>query len=343
MNKRKKYGLPVVALLIVLLVAGIIIGAQQAKKNGLKKAAEIDCPVFDTREYTVGTELADRDLTTLLSEGIDASYDIRYKNWLKNVRFTDLEANSFPAPFAVLLKTAQDDHPVFCKPDGLEIAESLSEARTLIYIVQSGPYESGNHFYSKYRPYVFTLSGKYFLPGETGITYMGDTVQEGLVKSIESFGIAESGSTNPLEQYVANFERISAFDFMGLIESAEPEEEENAIEYRLKEQDDGIDYTDWRVIPCYDLTKGYWRHGEFELNGEPPLRIMTSEVVGETAISGSYATIGTAYVQILLIRVYDCDTGKYIEFQWTPDTSARHAVSTSRMTSDPPWVYYRVK
>lgn len=336
--KKKRTGYLVIILIIILVIVGVIVVTRIVEQKHLSAAAIINCPTFDTQEYTAGTALSGRDLTMLLSEGLDAHYNIRYDYWLENVNFTDLVADSFPAPYAVLLKTAQDGQTVFCRPEGFEIADSLSEAKTLVYIEQSGPYHSGS-YYCSYQPYVFTLSGEYFMSGETGVRLIGNTVQEGIAKSIESFGVVEPRSDNPLERYVANYQRIKAYDFMAMIESAQPAEDETAIEYQVNMSDkDG-----WYVIPCYDLTEKTWRQGEFEINGDPPLRIMTCEETGWTPIQGTYAKIGTAYIQTLRIRVYDCEAGIYIEFPWHDDTSARSNVSGSRLASSPPYVYCPAK
>lgn len=341
--KKKNAGCLVVVLLIILLVVGIAVGRSLWEKSQLRNTSRVDCPVFDTRTYLAGTELEGRDLTALLSEGLSPVSDIRYGEWqLGSVRFTDPEAEGYPAPFAVLLKTVDDEQPVFCKPAGVEIADVLSEANTLIYVVQTGPFHSGS-FYCHYKPYVFTLSGEYCLPCETVQSFTCSTVQDGLVRSVECFGLADPGSANPLEQYVRNFKRIRSFDFMNVIDSSVPASDEAAIEYRIRETDDDFDYTDWREIPCYDLTEESWGNGEIELNGEPPLYIMTSEVTGNTPIQGSYATIGTAYIQTLKIRIYDCDTRTYIEFPWQDSTAARPQVSNSVIASYPPPVYYRVR
>ena len=159
--------------------------------------------------------------------------------------------------------------------------------------------------------------------------------------AVESIGIAPSDSMNPLEQYLANYARIMEFYFKGMIESATFEEDQDTIEYSMEDLSDN--YTKWCVMPCYDLTNEYWRHGEFELNGEPPLRFMTSEVVDKMPLAGTYATIGTAYLDVLRIRLYDCDAGVYTEFRWHEDTSARHAVSSSHLSSYPSYVYYPVQ
>ena len=335
---KKRSGCLAIILIIILVIVGVIVVTRIVEQKRLSAAATINCPTFDTQEYTAGTALSGCDLTKLLSEGLDAHHNIRYGYWLENVSFTDLVADSFPAPYAVLLKTAQDGQAVFCMPEGFEIAGSLSEAETLIYIEQSGPYHSGS-YYCTYRPYVFTLSGEYFMSGETGVRFIGNTVQEGIAKSIESFGVAEPGSDNPLERYVANYQRIKAYDFMAMIESALPAEDETAIEYQF----DMYGKEGWYVIPCYDLTNKTWRQGEFEINGDPPLRIMTCEETGWTPIEGTYATIGTAYIQTLLIRVYDCEAGIYVEFPWHGDTSARSNVGGSRLASQPPYVYCPTK
>ena len=112
--KKKRSVCLVIILVIALLAAGIIAGLRMLEQQRLRDAADIRCPTFDTQTYIAGCELADRDLAALLSKGLDAVDQIRYGSWLQNVRFTELKADSFPVPYAVLLKTAQDEQPVFC-------------------------------------------------------------------------------------------------------------------------------------------------------------------------------------------------------------------------------------
>ena len=66
--KKKNHGCLIIMLsVIALLIAGIAGGKHLWEQNGLRNAAKIDCPVFDTQAYTAGTEFAGRDLTNLLS------------------------------------------------------------------------------------------------------------------------------------------------------------------------------------------------------------------------------------------------------------------------------------
>ena len=336
-----KKGFLIVLLAVALVVAGIVTGVRLLNEKWKRDAIAIRCPVFDTRAYVAGTELEGRDLSALLRDGTSIHEDqVRY--WgPTNISITEYSGTAYPTPFAVLLKTEQDEQPVFCRPDGVDVAETLAEANTLIYIERSGPHGSGRHCYCTYQPYFFTLSGKYWLCAEN--KHWGNTTQEGLASAISSIEIAAPGSANPLDQYIANFEKVKAFDFMALIDSAVPADSDSDIEYIF---DNGAYHydDDTRACPCYDLTDGYWRHGEFELNGDPPLYIMTSEITGKTPIAGAYAVIGSAYVYVYRIRVYDCDAGTYVEFSWHPSTKSRdHVGGVMAEGNLPPWVYYLIQ
>ena len=341
-KKRTVICLAVILAIVLLTAVGISVGARKLEEKRLHDAAAIDCPTFDTQAYTAGTALEDRDLAAMFEERNDARTAIPPAfPGNSNVRFSRLEAGGYPGPFAVLLQPARGGQPVFCKPEGFEIANSLSEAKTLIYVVQNGPYHSGS-YYCRYQTFVFSLSGKYSVSVNSGSKVLGHTVQEGLAGSINSVPVAETGSPNPLEQYVANYEKVMAFDFRGLIGSAVPAEDGSAIEYII-DQKNGEDLAGWRVIPCYDLTKEFWWHGEFEINGDPPFLFMTCEVTGETPIMGYYEKVGIAYISTLLIRIYDCEAGTYVEFPWHDDTSERPFVGSGHMGYLPPYIYYRVK
>ena len=342
--KRKKR-LSIVLLLIVLVAALIGGGLYFMEAKRKSRVLSITSRVFDTPAYVAGaaleayvteTALMGRDLSRLLADGTDISSDEVLFSGPQNVTLPAFSAEAFPGPYAVLLVTAEGREPVFVRVDGIDTAESLADAATLIVVERSELKKSGG-YYCVFRPYAVTRSGKYWLRGEKKI--QSETTADGIKKAVESLGCAAPGTENPLEKYAANLERVRSFDFMAMIDTARPAEGSENVEYAVEENTTSS--SDAAVMPCYDLTAGEWRHGEFMLNSDMPLCFMTSEVIGEVQIAGTYAVIGTAYVPLYRIRIYDCDAGTFEELEWHPSAEARDAVGGSHPSGSwPPFVYY---
>ena len=308
---------------VVLLAAGLAVGINAADRGRYRRCYDLPS-VLEADAYLAGSALEGADLTRLLEEARD--YDggsnlVRGKlnGVSKEVSLTRLlteprATGAYPVPVALLVQT-DGEPPVFCRPEGLEIAPSLAEAKTLFCLRRTTPMRFGDHYSSKYTAYALTLDGAYRVKlAEENVWY--DDSASAVAGLLDLNGVRFSPEAeNPVERYFSRYEQLFALDLRQVMDRSLPAGPEVAARYTLDKEAGGRAWSGAVFERSEENGDASYQSGAFDLNGEEPFRFVTYKVAGYRSLGvyTDYTNAGSVYTYDYQVRVYDAERRVYTE------------------------------